>query len=90
MALPAPGDDIQGGEGQVEADMHAAIASVELANYAKVGDASCCPLQVFTGVLLFFGTVTACTFIISRGACRVTECCCCEIYIVTYSSRRQS
>lgn len=34
LALPAPGDDNQ--EGQVEAEMHAAIASAELADYAKV------------------------------------------------------
>ena len=34
LALPAPGDDNQGGH--IEADMHAAIASSELANYAKV------------------------------------------------------
>ncbi len=35
LALPAPGDD-GSQDGQVEADMHAAIASAELANYAKV------------------------------------------------------
>ncbi|KAL0050009.1 hypothetical protein WJX82_002680 [Trebouxia sp. C0006] len=34
LALPAPGDD-GSQDGQVEADMHAAIASAELANYAK-------------------------------------------------------
>ena len=36
LALPAPGDQAGGEEGEVEADMHAAIASAELADYAKV------------------------------------------------------
>ena len=36
LALPAPGDD-QCQEGQLEAEMHAAIASAELASYAQVG-----------------------------------------------------
>jgi hypothetical protein len=35
LALPAPGDD-GSQDGQVEADMHAAIASAELTNYSKV------------------------------------------------------
>lgn len=36
LALPAPGDDLSQ-EGQMEAEMHAAIASAELADYAQVG-----------------------------------------------------
>lgn len=35
LALPAPGDDLFQ-EGQLEAEMHAAIASTELASYAQV------------------------------------------------------
>ena len=35
LALPAPGDDLFQ-EGQMEAEMHAAIASEELADYAQV------------------------------------------------------
>ena len=35
LALPAPGDDLSQ-EGQLEAEMHAAIASAELADYAQV------------------------------------------------------
>ena len=49
--------------------MHAAIASVELANYAKVEDASCHPLQVFINVLLFlllFDTMIACALTLKR------------------------
>ena len=36
LALPAPGDE-SSQEGQLEAEMHAAIASAELADYAQVG-----------------------------------------------------
>lgn len=35
LALPAPENDVSH-EGQMEAEMHAAIASAELANYAQV------------------------------------------------------
>ena len=35
LALPAPGDDLSQ-ENQMEAEMHAAIASAELADYAQV------------------------------------------------------
>lgn len=44
LALPAPGDYLSQ-EGQLEADMHAAIASAELVSYAQVGLSTISPLQ---------------------------------------------
>lgn len=44
LALPAPGDYLSQ-EGQLEAEMHAAIASAELVSYAQVGLSTYSPLH---------------------------------------------
>ena len=61
LALPAPGDALSQ-EGQLEAEMHAAIASAELADYAQVGcppspapsplRCEACQFQMHTDMLL--------------------------------------